>query len=404
MSTCCDMRFAVSTTLVLLLGCGNGSHDGSNLAGSGGHAAADAAHGGTDSASAGSDASGAGRGSAQAGAGGPSARGNGPNPAGPDAGGGSDHIALPQVYPPVRANTPTSLIADPAFKSLSPGGVGAGTGDAINLAIAVQERLYTAGPTEILRIVQDIDRTTSQLDTRPSMHACLTTAPLARTIALPGGQSFTVKLQCMSQYAGGWMAFGFDTALDDADVDAGVLDTDAGALDAQSGKDFYFIHGQDGGMGGAYRVSAARGDVEAWLTVADSRAPNNSQVVMHLMTNSAAGTTELALAGSGVGFCSAHLKTGHDFLFIQAKTNAPPPPGTPMNSPTQFCDASRTGCFATDALGTDLGGDAVGCTSIATRSFGIRATIDASSDPEGNVTPATIYQYFNQAPAGIPAF
>jgi hypothetical protein len=400
MSTWCDMRFARSIALVLLLGCGSGSHDSANVAGSAGR---DGAHAGSDGASAGSNHISTGGGSAHPG-GGSSAAGNGPNPGGPDAS-VNDHIDLPQVYPPVRANTPTSLIADPAFTSMSPGGVGAGTGDGINLAVAVQERLYTAGPTEILRIVQDIDRTTSQLDTRPSMHACLTTAPIARSISLPGGQSFTVKLQCMSQNAGGWMAFGFDTAPDVADIDAGALDdTDAGALDAHGGKDFYLIHGQDGGMGGAYHVSAARGDVEAWLTVADSRYPDNSQVIMHLLTDSAAGTTELAFAGSGVGFCSAHLKTGHDFLFIQGKTNAPPPPGVPMNSAMQYCDAARSGCFASAALSTDLGGDAVGCTSIAASSFRIRATLDASSDPEGNVTPATVYQYFNQAPGGIPAF
>jgi hypothetical protein len=393
------MRFAHSMALVVLLGCGSGGHDSVNVAGSGGH---DGAQAGSDSASAGSNHTSAGSGSAHPNAGGPSAGSNGPSLGGPDASVGNDHIDLPRVYPPVRASTPTSLIADPAFTSTSPGGVGAGTGDAINLAVAVQQRLYTAGPTEILRIVQDIDRTTSQLDTRPSTHPCLTTAPVAHTISLPGGQSFTLKLQCMNQSVGGWMAFGFDTAQDDAD--AGVLDADAGALDANGGKDFYLIHGQDGGMGGAYRVSAARGEVEAWLTVADSRVPNNSQVIMHLLTDSASGTTELALAGSGVGFCSAHLKTGHNFLFIQAKTNAPPPPGTPMSAQMQYCDSSRTGCFATDTLDTDLGGDAVGCMPIAARSFGIRAPIDASSDPEGNVTPATVYQYFNQAPAGIPAF
>lgn len=103
--------------------------------------------------------------------------------------------------------------------------------------------------------------------------------------------------------------------MDDAGTDAGR-------------EAFYLLEGQEGGMGGVYRVDGD--DVEGWIAVADRNAPMNSRVLMHLITHKAPATSELALAGAGVGFCSGHLKTSSDYLFIQGKTNGAPPPGTPM--------------------------------------------------------------------------
>jgi hypothetical protein len=347
-------------------------------------------------------------------------------------GNGSTPIALPRVYPPVRASTPSALIADPAYaaevsessSALSMAGAMAtdaqpepetfaAAGAGINLATAVQERLYTMGPTEILRILSEVDGRTSTLDTRASQHPCLTTTPVSRTYALPGGQTFTVKLQCREEFGGpgsvggGWLAFGFDAALE-GDGDGGATDdggvaSDGGALGTEGGgNSFYLIEGQSGGMGSAYHFDRTTGNVEGWIAVADSSVPTGSQVLMHMATDKAAGTFELALAGSGVGFCSAHLKTGAGFLFIDGKTNAPPPPGSPMTG--QYCDATRTGCFQTTALDTDLGGDAPGCAAIGRSSFGIATDLDASSDPGANVVPATIYTTFNLEPIEVPAF
>jgi hypothetical protein len=329
--------------------------------------------------------------------------GNGGRPGSTPSG---THISLPKVYPPVRASTPSSLIADPTYQSVGQA-ASALTGDqdagmmmgmpapggGINLAEAVQERLYTAGPTEILRIVKGLDDTVAGLNTDPAQHPCLGAAPVDTTLALPGVM-FHLKLQCIQQGNGNWLAFGFDNA----------YDADAGPVAADSSNDFYLVRGQDGGMGGAYHIDGATGDVDAWLSVADSRAPQNSQVIMHLMTNKAAATLELALAGSGVGFCSAHLKTGNEFLFIEAKTNGAAPPGTPLPPSGQYCDAQRIGCFGVAALHKDLGGAADGCRPIAASSFAISHALDASSDPGANVIPALIYKYFDAAPSGIPAF
>jgi hypothetical protein len=326
-----------------------------------------------------------------------------------DGGVGQARIVLPKVYPALRANTPTSVIADPRYQTqgepsldvIQPadGGAQQPMNGAINLAIAIRERLYTPGPTEILRIVHELDERTAALDTTPSKHACLNANPVAHDVQLPGGRVFTVRLQCIVRNADSWLAFGFAAAAPSDDADAGV---DAGVEDSHGANDFFLIEGQTGGMGGAYRVRGS--DVEAWITVADSRVPNNSQVIMHLATSSAAGTTELALAGSGVGFCSAHLKASREFLFIRARTNGALPPGAPMSSAGQYCDTVRVGCFAAAALDSDLGADAAGCRAIDARSFAIRGNLEASGDHSANVTPGTIYEYFNTAPTGVAAF
>jgi hypothetical protein len=321
-------------------------------------------------------------------------------------------LSLPQVYPLVRASTPTALITNPMFKPEPPAprdsGVGVlpqALGGAINLAIAVQERFYMGGPTEVLRIVKDLDDRIAGLDTDASRHTCLTSAPLEHTYALPGGQTFRVKLQCMQAFGAsgsageGWIAFGFarpNAAMDDAGTEA----ADGG--DDLERDDFYLVQGQASGMGGAYRISGS--DVEAWIAVADSSAPMNSRVIMHLITHKVPAQSELALAGAGVGFCSGHLKTSPDFLYIEGKTNGAPPPGTGMTSGTQYCDASRAGCFAISALDVDLGAEAEGCSGIANRSFEIHGGLDASSDHGANVMADSIYTYFSQRPIGVTDF
>ncbi|HEY4183414.1 MAG TPA: hypothetical protein VGP07_00020 [Polyangia bacterium] len=335
--------------------------------------------------------------------------------------GSSTPIPLPLVYPPVRAGTPDGLIADPTYAAGATSSkksallkTGSALNDAINLATAVQERLYTMGPTEILRLVSDVDARTTSLDTRTSEHPCLSGAPVPFTYSFPGGQTFPIQLQCLeaigggSSPSGGWLAFGFDAALaaapapDGGDAepapDGGVMGTDGG------GDHFYLAEGQNGGMGSVYRFDRSTGDVEGWISVADQSLPTGSQVIMHLTTNKAAGTLELTMGGSSVGFCAAHLKSGGNYLFIDAKTTAPPPPGTSMSAGVQYCDASRTGCFDTTNLATDLGGDAPDCAALARPTFSITTDLDASSDPGANVTPPTIYTYFTGQPSGIPAF
>lgn len=321
-----------------------------------------------------------------------------------DKGKGS-RIELPQVYPPVREATPSGLIANAQYAVANPvsgvlGQAQQGQAAPINLATAVQERFYSGGPTDILRIVKDLDDRLLGIDADPSAHECLTSAPVTVVQALPGGQSFSVKLQCLQQFAAGpvggagWVAFGFDQAA--------VAVPDAGPIEASAGNDFYLLEGQGNGMGSAFHISGATGSVEGWVAVADRTAPNNSQVILHLLTDKPADTLELALAGSGVGFCSGHLKANADHLFVSGKTNAPPPPGAAMTG--QYCDAQRSGCFAITALGTDLGEASPSCSAIAASRFAMRAGLDASGATGSNVTPSAIHQYFGTQPTGVPAF
>ncbi|HTV23248.1 MAG TPA: hypothetical protein VMG12_31385 [Polyangiaceae bacterium] len=316
-------------------------------------------------------------------------------------------IDLPQVYPPVRDVTPAQLIAD----EQSAGGVTnerlAGATAlgrarqkqvAINLATAVQERFYSMGPTDLLRIIKALDDRVLGLDTNPATHPCLTATPVPWTYTLPAGQTFSVKLQCLQEFGApgsagaGWVAFGFDSA----------ASPDGGPVAAADGNDFYIVEGQETGNGGAYHLSGATGSVHGWLAVAERDVPLNSQVVLELLTDEPAATLELALAGSAVGFCGAHLKASADHLFVQGRTNAPPPPGSPMAG--QYCDTRRAACYATAALGTDLGEGSPECAAVGPAAFAIGTELDASTDTGANVTPAQIWRYFSQRPTGVAAF
>lgn len=344
---------------------------------------------------------------------------------------GSSTLTLPRVYPPVRAATPTALIANPSFSALpfrrSDDGPELGTArqaqTGINLATAIQQRFYSTGPTDLLRVVKDVDERVQGLDLTVSAHACLSTPPVEHTYSLPGGQTFQVKLQCMQHFGtpgsagSGWVGFGRERpGTADAGADAAVAvdasvpaDAASGDLDAgraaADGSEFYLVVGQDGGNGGAYHIDR-NGNIEGWIAVAERDIPANSQVIMHLLTNDAAGTLELVLAGSGVGFCAAHLKTDPSYLFVSGKTNAPPPPGTMQAVGTQYCDEPRSGCYRADNLAADLGSDSASCAAIGPSSFDVAVELDSdtTADAGVNVITTEIYSYFNQMPAGVPDF
>jgi hypothetical protein len=91
---------------------------------------------------------------------------------------------------------------------------------------------------------------------------------------------------------------------------------------------------------------------------------------------------------------------------VSGKTNAPPPPETQQTVGTQYCDATRSGCFRATDLATDLGGDASECAAIGPSSFdvGVELDSDSSADAGVNVVTTDIYSYFNQMPAGVPDF
>jgi hypothetical protein len=413
------MRTSFGFVLLLLSACSSTSKNGASVGdgSQGGSGAGRASTGG--SGGNGASPSGA------AGSGGPHGGANGIGGAN-----GTSIITLPQVYPPVRAATPTALIADPNYAALPfrsglhpvYGSARQAIASSINLAVAIQERFYSTGPTDLLRIVSGVDGRVQGLDLTVAAHACLTTSPIPHTYELPNGQSFEVKLQCMQRFGSpgmnaGWVGFGIErlpsaepegmaagsTADASAPTDAGSGATDAG--DAADGFDFYLIEGQEGGNGGAYHIDPS-GNVEGWLAVAERDIPGNSQVIMHLWTEKAARTLELSLAGSGVGFCAAHLKTNPDFLFVSGKTNAPPPPGTTQTVGTQYCDAPRAGCYGADDLGTDLGSDSPSCAAIGPSSFDVGVELDSESsgDAGANVVTTEIYRYFSQMPVGIPDF
>jgi hypothetical protein len=414
------MRRALGLILVTVFACSDDSKGGGKT---------DPATGGT----AGHDPSGADLGGAAGSAGGPvGSAGSQASQGGSNA--GSATFTLPRVYPPVRAATPTALIGNASYTALPFGraenqqgfGMARQGLTAITLGTAIQERFYSTGPTDLLRIVRAVDDRVQGLDLTVASHPCLSTLPVEHTYQLPGGQTFQVKLQCMQHFGtpganSGWVGFGRvrppsgdagvsggdgPTVALDASVpaDAGNDYGDAGAA-VTDGSDFYLVEGQSGGNGGAYHIDR-HGNVEGWIAVAERDIPANSQVIMHLRTDNAAGTLELALAGSAIGFCAAHLKTDPTFLFVAGKTNAPPPPGTTQQVGTQYCDELRSGCYRADNLSADLGSDSASCAAIGPSSFrnGVELDSDTSADAGVNVVTTDIYSYFSEMPAGVPDF
>lgn len=70
---------------------------------------------------------------------------------------------------------------------------------------------------------------------------------------------------------------------------------------------------------------------------------------MHLWVDKDAGALELTLGGSGVGFCSAHVRSNAEFV-------------------------------------TDLGNDAASCAELSAATFELGVELDAA--PDANVVPA----------------
>lgn len=296
-------------------------------------------------------------------------------------------VDVPELYPALREATPTALIADAELA-----GTGDTSGDGNTMATSIQERFYAEGPTAILRIVQGLDGRVGALDMDLNQHDCLTTEPVAVSYALPGEQTFDVKLQCATEPLGtSWLAFGFAQPLEPAP------EGEASAGGVLEPNDFYLVDGRIGGMGGVYHLDRD-GNVEAWLAVADQDTPEEGQVLMHLITSKDAGTLELALAGTGVGFCGAHLKADADHVFVTGK------PDAASGATGQSCGAPSSGCYALAALDIDLGADSASCAGIAAPAFDMSVGLDASNDDDSNVDPARIYDYFNDRPLGVPSF
>lgn len=260
---------------------------------------------------------------------------------------------------------------------------------AIGLSTAVQQRFYSGGPTDLLRIIKSIDTRLGELTLDPVKHPCLESKPVSSAFALPSGELFEVQLQCQQSTGNGdraqWLAFGIDNTSGNS---------------AQG--DFYFAEGRPSGMGGAYRVDGVSGDIEGWIAVADKDAPANSQVIIHLLLHKETNTVELAFAGSGVGFCGAHLKTNSAAIFVTGSQSGPAAEGRQMSNGDEYCKPVETGCFRASDLSSELDAASELCATIDANSF--RLGPDLNATVSGNVTPSTIYKYFATAPIGVPAF
>lgn len=241
--------------------------------------------------------------------------GGGSQPGGGSAGGGpGPALSIPAVRPPVQAALPSALLrggSSFAGASEPAGPIGVRhygldyarecqTDMAVDhcvelqgasrLSCVVKQRLFCAGPTELLRLLDDLDGRAHQVASmaRPGA-ACLMTAAVdhAADLDLPGGQPFHHFLQCKESAIE--LAFG----------------DQAGAWYLRSG----------GGAGGNVFSVSPTSDVSGYLWVDGQLA--GSTVLLRLATSKAQGTVELTGGGVGVGFCALHFRSDAAHLWLR---------------------------------------------------------------------------------------
>jgi len=244
----------------------------------------------------------------------------------------SGGAGMPLIEPPVTAATPNGL------KARSDG--------ARTLPIAdVKSRFFAAGPTYITNLLQSIDTRISEINTRSSETArtCLSATPVAYNLTI-NGETLTGYFQCYDLF------------------EAGV----SGMLFGQKDGVWYLY--QNVGQGRSYAVvspvegQTGKYQIKAWMSVGQLNATGTgcssnwygcSYGSIRLEANSYTNTFEMSVAGTGFGFCGAHLKSDGTNLYVVGSA------GATSDGTTWTCAASDSVC--TLAADTDTAGT---CTSV----------------------------------------
>jgi hypothetical protein len=159
------------------------------------------------------------------------------------------------------------------------------------LAESVRDRFFSGGPTDVLRVLGDVDARLAEIETRASTdsHSCLDSSALPVEFPL-FGEAVTLDLQCADAMTGG-----------------GIL------LFGKSGSTWSFYVNVGAGPLAARATDLGGGkySVEVWGGVGRGNAPNwdsGSYAGFHLRSNSQVGSFEMTAGGVGVGFCGVTVK------------------------------------------------------------------------------------------------
>ncbi|HVH43872.1 MAG TPA: hypothetical protein VM925_16075 [Labilithrix sp.] len=280
-----------------------------------------------------------------AGAGGPS-NGTGANATG-QSGAGKAGATLPLVKPPVQQSAPAGFGGTPAGAAQTQnldfqvrgGPVGLDSSD-------IKSRFFGAGPTNIFRVLDDIDGRIQGINARLNDGAdCSKQAPVAYSLT-PWGHEETFYAQCYETFgeSSSFMQFGTKdgvtyvyTMIGAGPVAARI--TPIVASNADGGTD----GGADADIDGATEDGggAAKYSVHAWIAIADGKKTGGSYGVIEIDANPSTHSFEMAVAGIGFGYCGAQVKANADSVYVEGSSD--------MGS---TCNDIATSCVAASDITT----------------------------------------------------
>jgi len=238
---------------------------------------------------------------------------------------------LPLVTPIVKAAAPAGLNGTHGSTAHYLSRTGASS--ALLAAAEFKSRFFSgAGPTDVLgTLLPRLDTLITELNSRTASNPpCASQTPVAYTIS-PFGQSVTLYAQCHEQ---GTPSFSGDPALVQFGVRDGVtyLYTANGVQWTAA-----IVTPTPGGTAGQYRV-------QAWLGLGHGNAGTTmcttwdgcSYGAMALDADSSTGKFELAVAGIGLGYCGAQLKSDGSNIYAQGSTDM----GTSCQPADSLCVAA----------------------------------------------------------------
>lgn len=223
---------------------------------------------------------------------------------------------LPAITPPMKKALPpafggTSTRSARTYSNLV-FGLGELPGRASRTALPVatfNSRFFSAGPTDVLTILPNIDKTIASINTQTakSTQACVTQDPVAYTFTAPDGTTVNMKGQCYE-----------------------VNQTDQFTQWAIDSDNVFYL--MSGGKRSALvaslaaiatPVSGSTTDytVHVWFSVGNNNATADaswdagSYTVAELIGNSATGKFEMTAAGMGIGFAGAQFKSDGTTIF-----------------------------------------------------------------------------------------
>lgn len=304
-------------------------------------------------------------------------------------------IGAPLAYPPTAAVTPSGLVslsgASSMFASLALQ-TPFSTSDSRTSSVLdlIKERLFsssTAGPTDLLKLIKNVDTRMSSLDEQfSSTPSCLsgTAVDYSTTFTVPatsGTAGLPLKVQCRSTYS-----------------------TTGLVLVGQDGNDWYLLDGDTGS--GAMTVNKISGTsdadriVDGYMIVLPQDASaresgfNGSTALIHYRADNTAGTMEFTAGGVNIGFDQAHAKSNATYFYIEVERGGSASTAATLETgcfsketlaevtPTSLCTAQSDLAFGVPTLGTN----GVGTTSMGSVPTTTAANVNLPTLNSGFIT------------------